>query len=92
VENHVVVYDPDRAIGWAPAEPGRKPAGHTFVWHLRPDGEGRTVVSQTYDWSEFDHVEVLDRSPVLDRDQLQASLDLFADAVTEDRARLDIES
>ena len=36
VENHVVVFEPDRAIGWAPAEPGREPAGHTFVW--RPAG------------------------------------------------------
>ena len=38
VENHVVVFEPDRAIGWAPALPGQTPAGHTFVWRLtRPE-------------------------------------------------------
>jgi hypothetical protein len=29
VENHVVVFEPNRAIGWTPASPGDPPAGHT---------------------------------------------------------------
>ena len=81
VENHVVVFEPDRALGWAPAEPGHEPAGHTYVWRLRPDGEGRTVVSQTYDWSGFSHLDMLSHLPVLDREQLRRSLDLLARAV-----------
>ncbi|WP_028925016.1 SRPBCC family protein [Pseudonocardia acaciae] len=81
VENHVVVYERDRALGWAPAEPGHEPAGHTFVWRLTPAGEHRTVVTQTYDWSEFTHLDMLAHLPVVDRDQLQASLDLLAEAV-----------
>jgi hypothetical protein len=46
VENHVVAFEQDRAIGWAPAEPGQEPAGHVFVWQLAPDGPGRTAVSR----------------------------------------------
>jgi len=81
VENHVVVYEPDRALGWAPAEPGHEPAGHTYVWRLEPDGEDRTVVSQTYDWSAFTHLDMLPHLPVVNREQLRGSLDQLADAV-----------
>jgi uncharacterized protein YndB with AHSA1/START domain len=81
VENHVVVYEPDRALGWAPSEPCREPAGHTYVWRLQPDGEDRTVVSQTYDWSAFTHLDMLAHLPVVNREQLQRSLDQLADAV-----------
>ena len=82
VENHVVVFERDRAIGWAPAEPGQEPAGHTFVWRLAPVAGGRTRVSQTYDWSAFTHLDMLAHMPVVDRDQLRASLDRLAAAVT----------
>lgn len=47
VENHVVICQPGRAIGWAPAEPGQSPAGHTWTWRLTPVGPGRTGVSLT---------------------------------------------
>ena len=87
VENHVVVLEPDRAVGWAPAEPGRPPAGHVFVWRLTPDPSGGTVVSQTYDWSAFTHLDMLDHLPVLDRDQLMRSVDRLAEAVTDSRVR-----
>lgn len=82
VENHVVVHEPARAIGWAPAEPGRPPAGHTWIWRLGPEAAGRTVVSQTYDWSRFSHVEMLDHLPVIDSAQLLASLDRLAEALS----------
>jgi hypothetical protein len=85
VENHIVVYEPDRAIGWAPAEPGHDPAGHTFVWNLQPAGVQRTIVSQTYDWSAFTHVDMLSHLPVIGRQQLLASVDLLAEAVHEGR-------
>src|ERR1017187_3212815 len=49
VENHVVIYEPDRAIGWAPAEPGCEPAGHTWTWRLTPFADNRTLVTETYD-------------------------------------------
>jgi len=79
IENHVVIYEPDRAIGWAPADPGQAPAGHTWVWRLVPDGDD-TVVSQTYDWSRFTDVEGLDHLPLIDRRQMEHSLELLARA------------
>jgi uncharacterized protein YndB with AHSA1/START domain len=81
VENHVVVYEPERVIGWAPAEPGHDPAGHTFVWWLTPVDDDRTLVTQTYDWSAFRHRDMLAYLPVVNRDQLRASLDRVAQAV-----------
>jgi uncharacterized protein YndB with AHSA1/START domain len=81
VENHVIVFERCRAIGWAPAEPGRKPAGHTWVWRMTPVIEGRTSVSHIYDWSEFTPREMLPYLPVLNRDQLQTSLDRLAQAL-----------
>ncbi|GAA5129338.1 SRPBCC family protein [Pseudonocardia adelaidensis] len=81
VENHIVVYEPDRAIGWAPAEPGHTPAGHTWTWRLAPAAPDRTVVSLTYDWSRFSHIEMLDHLPVINCAQLLASLDRLAEAL-----------
>lgn len=66
VVNHVIVYERDRAIGWAPAEPGQPPAGHTFVWQLAPQGEQRTLVSHTYNWSASTHLDMLEYPPVVD--------------------------
>ncbi|MBM7790302.1 SRPBCC family protein [Tenggerimyces flavus] len=81
VDCHVVEYELGRALGWAPAEPGRPPAGHTWTWRLRPEGSNRTWVSQTYDWSAFTHADHLDQLPVVGREGLRASLDLLAAAV-----------
>lgn len=78
VENHVVVHEPGRAIGWAPAEPGHPPAGHTWTWRLAQADGDRTVVTLTYDWSRFTHVEMLDHLPVLDDAQVLASVDRLA--------------
>jgi uncharacterized protein YndB with AHSA1/START domain len=82
VENHVVAYETGRAIGWAPAEPGRTPAGHTWTWRMAPAGAGRTLVSQIYDWSRFSHPEMLDHLPVINRAQLLESVDRLAHVLT----------
>jgi len=84
IENHVVVYEPDRAIGWAPADPGQAPAGHTWVWRLVSDGDS-TEVSQTYDWSRFTDVEGLDHLPLINREQMEYSLELLARATESTR-------
>jgi uncharacterized protein YndB with AHSA1/START domain len=81
VENHVVTFEPGHAIGWAPAEPGHPPAGHTYTWRLTPTGDGRTVVSQTHDWSAFTHTDMLSHLPVVNEAQLQVSLDKLADVL-----------
>ena len=77
IENHVVVYEPDTALGWAPGGVGEPPAGHTWTYRLAPDGDG-TVVTLTYDWSGITDPEMLKYFPVIDADGLAASLDLLA--------------
>jgi hypothetical protein len=84
VENHVIVYELDRAIGWAPAQPDRPPAGHTWTWRLASHAPGRTLVSLTYDWTAFTHTDMLAHLPVVNREQLQASLDLLAEALDQE--------
>lgn len=74
VENHVVVYEPDRAIGWAPALPGHEPAGHTYIWRLEPTGDDITEVSQTYDWSAVTDPKLLAAVPVVSAEELETTL------------------
>lgn len=81
VANHVVAFEEGRTIGWAPAEPGEPPAGHTYTWHLEPAGDDRTTVTQVHDWSAFTHTDMLEHLPVVSRDQLLASLDMLETAV-----------
>ena len=80
-ENHVVVYEEDRAIGWAPADPGERPAGHTYVYRLDEADADGTTVTQTLDWSAVEDPELLALMPVIDRAGLAASLDLLAEAL-----------
>ena len=47
----------------------------------RPQGEQRTLVSHTYDWSAFTHLDMLEYPPVVDERQLRASLDKLAEAI-----------
>ncbi|MCR6483685.1 SRPBCC family protein [Amycolatopsis sp. OK19-0408] len=81
VANHVVTFEPDRALGWAPAEPGHPPAGHTWTWRLEPAGDHCTAVSLTYDWSAFTHTSMLAHLPVVDREGLHASVAKLAEAL-----------
>ncbi|MCD2193923.1 SRPBCC family protein [Actinomycetospora endophytica] len=80
VDNHVVVYESDVALGWAPGPVGEPPAGHTWTYRLAPDGDS-TVVTLTYDWSAITDEELLQYFPVVDADALAASLDLLAEAL-----------
>ena len=60
MRNTITTYEPDRAIGWAPKlDPidgytdklgDTRAEGHTYTWHLEPEGSG-TRVTQVYDWS-----------------------------------------
>jgi uncharacterized protein YndB with AHSA1/START domain len=83
IDCHVVVYTPNRAIGWAPARPGHKPTGHTFVWRLAPVGENCTLTSQIRGWSALAHANNRTGPLVASHDQLQKSLGLLADAITQ---------
>jgi uncharacterized protein YndB with AHSA1/START domain len=74
IDNHVVVYEPDRAIGWAPGAHGKGPAGHTYTWYLAPTDDDHTEVSQTYDWSAIDDPGLLPYFPVVTAEQLTESI------------------
>jgi hypothetical protein len=60
MDNHVVEFEPNRRIVWAPAGADEAstqgdeftigvPAGHRWGFVLEPDGPDATVVTQTYD-------------------------------------------
>lgn len=61
VENHVVRYESDRALAWAPAAVGAKPSGHVWGWELEPAGDDQTVVTHYHDWADVTDPELLDR-------------------------------
>ncbi len=81
VENHVVVHKPGREIAWAPAQPGHNLSGHTWTWTLTPITRDRTLVAEIYDWSKFTNRDLIDRLPVITRDQMWESLTRLAAAV-----------
>ena len=85
VENHVVRYEPDRALAWAPARPGAEPSGHVWSWELAPDdgpdGGDRTVVTHTHDWSAVTDPEVLARVDEVDAEQMRMSIGRLAEAL-----------
>ena len=81
VENHVICYEDGAAIGWAPAEPGKEPAGHTWTWRIKPISPTQTLVAEIYDWSAFRNTDMLDHLPVISRSQMQESLARLAKAI-----------
>jgi uncharacterized protein YndB with AHSA1/START domain len=80
-DNHVTVYERDRAIGWATAASGQEPFGHTFSYRLEPDGDDRTLVHHTYDWSQVTAERVLKLCPVVSAAQMAATLERLAAAL-----------
>jgi uncharacterized protein YndB with AHSA1/START domain len=77
-ENHVVEFDEPRRIAWKPAEPGRDPPGHLWVWTLDPIDPIRTQVTHTYNWTQLTDPNRLARARATTTDKLQASLDRLA--------------
>lgn len=77
----VVAYQRDKEIGWAPGPPGREPFGHTYTYRLEPDGDDRTVVSLTYDWSAVTEPRLRPRLPLITREELTRTLEMLAAAL-----------
>jgi hypothetical protein len=77
-ENHVVEFEAERRIAWRPAEPGREPPGHLWVWELEPIESIRTRVTHTYDWTQLTDETRLPRARATTVDKLRASLDRLA--------------
>jgi uncharacterized protein YndB with AHSA1/START domain len=80
MDNLVTTYVRDQAIGWSPGLPGQPPLGHTFTYTLTPDGDDRTTVTETYDWSGVT-AELPVPLPVISREQLEQSLTLLGKAL-----------
>lgn len=54
IKNTVVEYEPDRLIAW------RHFGGHRWRYELEPDGPGRTIVTETFDWSTSRSARVIE--------------------------------
>jgi uncharacterized protein YndB with AHSA1/START domain len=80
-ENHVVEFVEARRIAWTPSEAGKPPPGHLWRWELEPLGEGRTLVTHTYDWTRLTDPSRLAHARETTGDKLRASLDRLAELV-----------
>jgi uncharacterized protein YndB with AHSA1/START domain len=78
-ENHVVDFVEGRRIAWRPAEVGKAPPGHLWVWDVEPLGSSRTLVTHTYDWTGLTDEQRLPRARATTAEKLQASVDRLAD-------------
>ncbi len=74
IQNTVVEFEENRLIAW------RHFSGHRWRWRLEPAGDGRTEVTETFDWSTA-------RSPLAI--QLMGFPKRNADAIEKTLARLD---
>jgi hypothetical protein len=76
--NTVVEYDQDRLIAW------RHFYGHRWRWQLKPLSDGRTEVTETFDWSttRFPLLLTLTPFPRRNRDGIEKSLVRLADIAT----------
>ena len=73
-ENHVVEFEEARLIAWRPAEPGKEPPGHLWRWRLAPAGDGSTLVTHVYDWSQLTDESRMAKAQSTTADNLDASL------------------
>jgi uncharacterized protein YndB with AHSA1/START domain len=78
VLNTVVEYDQDRLIAW------RHFYGHRWRWQLRPLDDGRTEVTETFDWSttRIPLLLTLTRFPRRNLRGIEKSLTRLADIAT----------
>lgn len=82
--NHVTAFDPNKMVGWQPAQEKNKdqPAGWEWLYELTPQGSDSTEVSLTYDWSKVEDPKLKGIFPKVSADELEESLNLLAAAVT----------
>ncbi|WP_235624334.1 SRPBCC family protein [Mycolicibacterium goodii] len=80
-DNHVVEFEEGRRIAWRPAVAGDEPPGHLWRWELQPAGEGRTLVTHTYDWTQLTDEKRMVKARATTADKLQASIDRLAGLV-----------
>jgi uncharacterized protein YndB with AHSA1/START domain len=77
-ENHVVEFVEGRSIAWRPSEVGKEQPGHLWRWELEPTGDGSTLATHTYDWTQLTDDNRLERARATTSEKLRASLDRLA--------------
>jgi uncharacterized protein YndB with AHSA1/START domain len=79
--NTVVEFEPDRLIAW------RHFSGHRWRWLLRDLGDGRTEVTETFDWSTARAPRVIELLgfPARNRKGIEATLARLGDLVAAGR-------
>jgi uncharacterized protein YndB with AHSA1/START domain len=81
VENHVVRYEPDQALAWAPAKPGAQPSGHVWSWELTATDDDHTLVTHSHDWSAVTHEPVLERVREVGEEQMHRTIGRLAEVL-----------
>ncbi|CAN5504667.1 SRPBCC family protein [soil metagenome] len=83
-DNFVSAFDPDKMIGWKTAPAGSEPPGWEWLWELRSEGSGSTLVSLTYDWSKVTDPDLLSKIsfPLVSEHELETSLGKLTEATT----------
>lgn len=84
VDNHVVAFEPDREIAWAPATHGGERGGQVWGYRLAANPGGGTSVTHVYDWSGVTMERLLPYLPVVDADGLAATLERLGELVERD--------
>jgi len=75
----ICTYDQDREIAWTIDGVLKPPIGHVYGYRIEPDGEGGSVVTSYYDWSDL-HPEWRDKIPfpIVPESSLRNTLGLLA--------------
>lgn len=73
--NHVVEFAQNEVIAWKPAGVDQPPAGHLWRWELERLDEARTTVTHTYDWTQLEDEQRLQRARRTTPQMLAASVE-----------------
>lgn len=84
-DNHITVFEPERAIAWMTSIEGDQPLGWTWRYDLAPADDG-TEVTLTYDWTDTSEKNMeLYGLPTRTPDELLGSLERLSALVATDR-------
>ena len=79
-DNHVIVFEPPRAVAWATATDGGGPLGWQWRYDVEPAVDG-AAVTLTYDWTDAPPENIRRFGvPLTDSDGLTRSLELLSRA------------
>jgi|SRR5690625_5083733 len=73
--NHVVEFTQNELIAWKPSGVDQPPAGHLWRWELERLDDARTKVTHTYDWTQLEDQQRLQRARRTTPEMLAASVE-----------------